>query len=291
MWILKNDVSICYETFGNPENPCVIMVTGIASQLVHWSNELTQGLAEKGFYVVTFDNRDVGLSSYYDHLETPDLGEAIASQQFGGAIQLPYTLADMSDDILALMDGLHIDKAHIVGVSMGGEIAQIFAINHGERLLSLSLISTSSRDAGLPPPSAEVMDFFFRPAPAKDDLEAAINQHVAQYKIYYHPDDVDEQEIRNLHEKAYQRAYHPEGNQRQLLAMIFVEPRGEELKQVQIPALIIHGDIDPVVSIEHGERLAACIPNSRLEIMEKMGHGIPARLNDKFIDLLHEHFS
>ena len=159
----------------------------------------------------------------------------------------------------------------------------------------VSLTVTSYSEAKLPNPSAnmtpkpEVIDFFFRPPPKPDDLEGAIAQHIQQYKLYYHPDDFNEDEVRELHTKAYQRAYHPDGNKRQLLAMIFATPRGEQLKLIKLPSLIIHGDIDPVVSTEHGKQLAKCLTNSQLEIVENMGHGIPSRYTSPIVELINKH--
>lgn len=287
----KQNISICYETFGNKTDPCVILIMGITGQLINWPNELTQNLANAGFYVIIFDNRDTGLSTYYDELETPNLADAVNKKQQGKKINLPYTLHDMANDLLVLMDGLQIDRAHIVGVSMGGQIAQIFAIEHPERLLSLTLIATSSGDPGLPPPHPEVLDFFFNTDANNRNLESSINRHVQQYKIYHHPDDFDLEAVRKMQKKAYQRAYHPIGNQRQLLAMIFAEPRGKKLQSVSAPSLIIHGDYDPVTPLEHGKQLAKSLPNSHLLIIEKMGHGLPARVCPIIVDAMIKHFN
>jgi pimeloyl-ACP methyl ester carboxylesterase len=292
MSILKQqNISICYETHGDAANPCVLLVMGITGQLISWPNELIRGLADAGFYVVTFDNRDVGLSTYYDDLETPDLADVMQKQQKGELIDPPYKLNDMAKDILVLMDGLQVKQAHVVGVSMGGQIAQILAIEHPERLLSLTLISTSSGDPGLPPPKPEVLDFFFKPKESNTDLDSSIMQHVQQYKIYNHPDDFDLNEIKAMHEKSYQRAYHPMGNQRQLLAMIFAEPRGEKLRSVLVPSLIIHGDYDPVAPMEHGEHLAKLLPNSKTLAIEKMGHGLPPRACPAMVAAMIDHFN
>lgn len=288
-----NNVSICYEAFGNPKNPCVILIMGITGQLISWPLELVEALAAQGFYVIRFDNRDVGLSSYYDHLATPLISEAFAIKQQGGAFHPPYTLNDMADDILTLMDGLGIAKAHLVGISMGGMIAQIFALAHKDRILSLTCIATSSggdENTKLPPPKPEVMSCFFGPAPKVIDFETYFNSVFPLFKIYNHPEDVDEEKIRKFYEAAYLRAYHPEGNQRQLLAIMFAEPRGKKLQKVKVPSLVIHGDCDPMVSIEHGQHLAQCLPNSHLVILERMGHGLPEKYYRKFVELLTAHF-
>lgn len=293
MPILKrNNIVICYEAFGNANNPCVILITGITGQLIDWPSEIIQGLVNKGFYVIAFDNRDVGLSSYYDHLATPTLIEALAViQQQSAAFQPPYTLNDMAADIIHLMDGLNITKAHIVGGSMGGQIAQIFALEHVERILSLTCMSTSSGDPNLPPPKPEVLDLFFAPRTPVKDLESYIANRIKVHKIYDHPEDFDEQQVRIKAEKSYLRAYHPEGNQRQLMVMMFAAPRGKKLQQLQVSSLIIHGDCDPVVPIEHGEQLAKCLVNSRLVIIKNMGHSLPKKTYTQITDSLVQHFS
>ncbi len=278
MPILKqNNKAICYETFGNAKNPCVILIMGTVGQLIAWPKSITQGLVDLGYYVITFDNRDVGLSSYYDHLPTPSLAETMAAMQQGQKITVPYTTCDMAEDVLDLIQGLHIDKAHIVGISMGGEIAQIFALNHPMYTLSLTCIGSSSRDSDLPPPKPEVMNLFFGPKPIITDAESYINSRMQSYLVYNHPEDINEPEARELYRQEYQRAYHPEGSQRQLLAMIFVEPRGERLKQLAIPSLVIHGDNDPAIPLECGKHLAACLPRSHLLIIKNMGHGLPEK--------------
>ena len=282
---------ICYEAFGNPSKPCVIFVAGITGQLISWPDSIIHDLVNAGFYVVTYDHRDVGLSCYYDHLDTPPLSAVITALQQGKPFNAPYTLNEMAHDIVILMDQLTVSKAHIVGISMGGQIAQIFAIEHPDRILSLTCIATSSGDPELPPPNPEVIDFFFKPAADSNDFDSLVDRHVAQYKLYNHPDDFDLEATKALHKKAYQRAYHPEGNQRHLLAMISASPRGERLQSVEVPSLIIHGDFDPVFSVEHGEQLSVCLHNSQLEIIENMGHGIPDRIHQQLIELMKNHFS
>lgn len=278
MPIVENDSNkICYETYGESSNPCLILVMGITGQLINWPENFINGLVRAGFYVVAFDNRDVGFSKYYDDLATPTLNDAMQSLQQGKSIALPYTLNDMANDILFLMDQLSIDKAHLLGISMGGQVAQLFAIEHQDRLHSLILVATTSGDKGLPPPTDEVLNYFFKPK-QNDDLESLVANHLEQYKIYTHGDDFDFTTAESLLKSAYQRAFHPPGNQRQLLATMFAKPRGEQLKNVRVPTLIIHGDYDPVFPIEHGQQLAAVLPASKLAMIDKMGHGLPTRV-------------
>jgi pimeloyl-ACP methyl ester carboxylesterase len=291
---MNKSFPICFETFGNPKNPCIILVAGLSGQLIDWPSTLTEGLANKGFYVVTFDNRDSGLSHHYDELGTVDFNEVIATKQQGEPFKPPYSLEDMASDVIVLMDELHIEKAYIGGGSMGGIIAQYVAINYPNRVSSLILIATTSGDPQLPPAKKEVLEFFSKslnPGKQNQSLETSINEKLRLFKIYIHPDYFDEQKIRNQIMASYKRAYYPEGFKRTLLAMICAEPRTMELKKLNVPCLIIHGDYDPVFSIEHGKHLAASIKRSQLEIIEKMGHALPDFICQKIVDLIAKYFN
>ncbi len=282
------DKKICYEAVGDSNNPALILVMGISGQLIHWPREFTEGLAAAGFYVISFDNRDVGLSSYYDDLETPPLMESIGKLQKGGVIKPPYTFNDMADDIADLMNALQIEKAHLFGVSMGGQIAQVFALQHPDRLIGLTLMATSSGDPSLPPPNPAVLNFFFQPRES-NDVTAAQAAHVAQYKLY-HPHDFDRDYVIDIHKTAYQRAYHPAGLHRHLLAMMTAKSRAETLHKVTTKTLIIQGDCDPVVPVPHGEQLAAVIPNAELAVIHNMGHGVTPNNSDKIVALVRRRF-
>jgi pimeloyl-ACP methyl ester carboxylesterase len=276
---------IYYETLGNPKNPPIVFIAGLSAQLINWSPLLIQGLADKGFYVVLFDNRDAGLSRHYNELETPNLKEAHTAKQAGKLVQAPYMLEDMASDVIQLMDTLNLSKAHILGMSMGGAIAQVLALNYPNRVCSLTCIATTTGDADLPQPKPEIQTFFFSSQRKEEDLDAYLNARIELHKIYNHPKYYDEQKIRMMVETSYLRAYNPSGFTRQMLAMLCAEPRTDKLKELQTPTLVIHGDYDPIFSIEHGQHLADVLPNSRLEILENMGHGLPDSFNTKIVDL------
>lgn len=281
---------ICYDTHGNKNDPCIIFIAGIGGQLIDWPSQLIQGLVNNHFYVVTFDNRDSGLSHYYAELGVPNLNEVIAAKQQGKIVEPPYTLQDMAGDVITLMDALHIKKAHIAGMSMGGIIAQYVAINYSDRVSTLICIATTSGDPQLPPAKQEVLDFFASSLnSASKSLEVLIDEKCRLFKIYNHPDYFDEEKIRNHLITSFKRANYPAGFKRLLLAMICAEPRTDQLKKLNMPCLIIHGDCDPVFSIEHGKQLAQCIPNSHLEIIEKLGHGLPDGLCEQIVLLITKH--
>ncbi len=286
---MNQSIPLYYETLGNPKNPCIILINGIGGQLIDWPEALTQGLADKGFYVVTFDNRDSGLSRHYEELGLPNLHEAIAAKQQGKSVNPPYTLEDMAADVIALMDEIRIEKAHILGGSMGGIIAQYIALNFPDRVRSLICIGTTSGDPKLPPPKKEVLDYFGSSLNADNQnqsLESVVDKKLQLYKIYYHPDFFDAEKLRSKIMRAFKRANYPDGFKRLILAMICAEPRTDKLKKIHVPCLIIHGVDDPAFSLEHGKQLAAIIPGAQLAIIEKMGHGIPDQFSEKIVGLI-----
>lgn len=263
---------LCYETNGESSNPCVLFIAGIGGQLVNWPQELIQGLVDKGFYVVTFDNRDAGLSKHYDEFGQPNLNDLLQ----GKMPEKFYTLDDMAADAVLLLDKLHINKAHIVGMSMGGMIAQLVAINYPDRVESLTCIATSSGEKGLPEARPEVQKFFFAPKRDKQGTkEEFIKEKTALYKVYNHPEYFDEEESRRLHERIYERNHDSSGFMRQLIAMAIAASRTERLGKLDVPALVIHGDYDPAFPLEHGKQLADAIHGSQLVVLEKFGHGLP----------------
>lgn len=281
----------CYGRFGDTADPVLVLISGITSQLIHWPSSLINALVNAGIQIIVFDNRDVGLSQYYDDLETPSLESAMTALQQGHFVP-PYTLQDMARDVWDLLDALEISQGHLCGMSLGGVIAQFAALAEPTRCQSLSLVATTSGDHDLPPPSPEVMDFFFN-QPKNLGKDEQLQRHIAQHKLYLHEEDFDEAKVCALQKQAYDRAYHPAGNLRQLLAMMGADPRGEALTALTMPSLILHGDHDPMVSTAHAEALHQALSNSQLKIYEKMGHGLPERcLQDmahRISKLVHAH--
>ena len=286
-----NHLSICYKTFGKRDHPCLIFISGLNGQLINWPCEMMQDLADRGLYIIIFDNRDVGLSTYYDHLPSPTIAEALTIKQQGNDFDPPYTLQDMASDVITLLDGLKIKQAHVAGISMGGIISQILALNYPERILSLICIATTSGDAHLPAAKPEVLKFFFLPREPEENVDVYVDHMMHLYHVYHHPTHINEQAARRMYMQSYQRAHHPEGFKRQLLALLSAKPRGRQLKKIRIPSLIIHGDYDPVFPVEHGYHLAECLPNSRLEIIENLGHGLPEPVYEKFIEHICKHMN
>lgn len=264
-----NGIHIEYETFGDSAARSLLLIGGLADQLIHWDDELCRDLSERGHYVIRFDSRDAGLSTKFDQAGVPDLG-ALARGEKGP----PYTLEDMADDAVGLLDALDIRKAHICGASMGGMIAQTIAIRHPSRILSLISIYSTTGNRDLPPPKAEMMERLRAPAPP--EREAYIKYMLDLFKAMAGPGFVfDEAWTRMITTRAYDRSFSPQGTIRQIAAIMTQTDRKKALASVTVPALVIHGTDDPIVPMEAGKDTAEAIPGAQLMLIEGMGHDLP----------------
>ena len=264
-----NGIHIEYETFGDSAARPILLIGGLADQLIHWDNELCRDLSERGHYVIRFDNRDAGLSTKFDQEGVPDLG-ALAR----GEKSPPYTLEDMADDAVGLLDALDIRKAHICGVSMGGMIAQTIATRHPSRILSLISIYSTTGSKDFPPPKPEMMERLRAPAPL--ERETYIEYMVDLFKAMAGPGFAfDEVWTRMITGRAYDRSFSPQGTIRQIAAIMTQTNRKKALASVTVPTLVIHGTDDPVVPVEAGRDTAEAIPGAQLMLIEGMGHDLP----------------
>ena len=278
-----NNIEIHYETFGDPSAKPLLLIMGFGSQLIHWDEEFCEMLAKRGHYVIRYDNRDVGLSTKIDEAGTPDFLKAISSFQKGEKVQAPYTMDDMADDAVGLLDALKISSAHICGCSMGGVIAQYIAINHPSRVLSLTSMMSTTGNPDLPPLNPEAMKLFLLPVPSKRD--AYIKDYVKREKVMYGPIiPLDEERRRLYAAKAYDRCFYPQGNTRQIMALLTSGNRKPALASVKIPTLVIHGGNDPLVSLEAGKDTAEAIPGAELLIIDGMGHSLPPETWSQIVD-------
>lgn len=280
-----NGIAIAYESFGSNTNEAIILVQGTGATLLHYPVELCERLAADGFYVIRFDNRDIGLSTHLDSLGQPNW-EAIVP--FIGTCEpapLPYTLLDMAKDVTGLMDALHIDKAHIVGASMGGAIAQLVAIHFPERVLSLISMASSSGNPALPKGDEKALIVMATPPPATSDSDTLAGYLVNIYKALGAVDDIEVLRERALNH-IKNRAWDPQSVNRQVAAVVIGEncDRREQLAQIKIPTIVIHGDTDPLVTIESGKEVAATIPGAELCIIKGMGHDISLKFIDTIAD-------
>jgi pimeloyl-ACP methyl ester carboxylesterase len=277
-----NGIEIEYETFGDPDGAPLLLVMGLGAQMLSWDEKFCSLLAGRGFHVIRYDNRDSGLSTKMESAGEPDLLAA-----FGGNPKPAYQLDDLADDAVGVLDALGIGAAHIVGASMGGFIAQLVAINHPDRVLSMTSIMSGpgGRDAVPPQPEgAEVLMTI--PPPTR---EAQIQHGLWIRSVLTGPGDpFDDDAERKRVERAYDRSYYPVGTGRQLVAILAAEGRLERLSHVKAPTLVIHGIADVLVPIDNGRSVAAAVPGARLLEFEGMGHDLPVRVWPPVVDAIEE---
>ena len=272
--VTVNGIKIEYETFGNPLGRPLLLIIGLGRQMIHWDDDLCKDLAGRGHYVIRFDNRDVGLSTKFDEAGIPNLTEIHKKIMQGEKIKPPYTLYDMADDTVGLLDALEITKAHICGVSMGGMIAQTLAIRHPSRVLSLISIYSTTGNPEVPQPKPEVVEMLVTPPPKERELN--IEFMLGFSKIIAGPGfPLDEKWTRRIMAESYDRCFYPQGMARQFIAILTQVSRGPYLASVKAPALVIHGTDDPLMPVEGGKETAKAIPGAQLMLIDGMGHDLP----------------
>lgn len=278
-------ITLHYDQYGARANPPVLFIHGLTCQSIHWPRPIVDRIADAGYRVVTFDNRDVGLSTKLDHCDVGSIESVLADPD---RLPAPYGLPELARDGAALLDFLGQSGAHLVGFSMGGMIAQRLALDFPERVFSLTCMASSTSDRDLPGANREAFDAFVSTPPQA--REAAI-AHIADGWRAIGGDYYDSRRVGlgRLTEAAYDRGYSAGGAARQLLAILRAEPRGEALEHLEVPALVIHGGVDPLVPLAAGERTAACLPNSRLAVFEHMGHDLPDPLLTDMADEIVRH--
>ncbi|WP_220815009.1 alpha/beta fold hydrolase [Pseudomonas paralcaligenes] len=265
------DVRLVYQSIGRDSDPALLLVMGLGGQLIHWPDEVVERLCQQGFRVIRFDNRDVGLSTWRHEPPTANLGYEVLRFQLGLGATAPYSLRDMAGDALGLMDELGVRRFHVLGASMGGMIAQHMADLAPQRVESLTLVMTSSGAPGLPPPSAELLtQLARREAPSR---QAAIEQQADLLAALGSPGQPVER-IQLLHEaeRSYDRAFNPQGVQRQILAILAEPSRVEMLNRLRVPTLVVHGTADPLLPVMHGVHVAAHIRGSQLRLIPGLAH-------------------
>jgi len=266
-----NNIEIEYDTFGDPSASPLLLVMGLGGQMIRWDEEFIQLLVDRGFYVIRFDNRDVGLSTKFEEAGEPNLIQAFTAVQKGEPVESPYSLEDMADDAVGLLDALNIEKAHICGVSMGGMIVQVITIRHPSRVISLTSIMSTTGDQDLPQPSQEALLTIFKPSPPERD--AYIENSVKSWKILNGSSfPYNEEKTRKLAGRVFDRSFYPVGQDRQMIAILANGNRKSKLSSVNVPTLIIHGTDDPLVLIDGGKDTHDAIQGSELLIIDGMGH-------------------
>jgi pimeloyl-ACP methyl ester carboxylesterase len=258
----SNGIELEYETLGDPSGAPLLLIAGLGMQMVGWDDELCQLLVDRGFHVIRFDNRDAGLST------RPETA---------------YTLDDMAADAVGLLDALGIPAAHVVGASMGGFIAQLVALDHPGRVLTLTSMISGPNGEDQVPPTPEGSAVLTAPAPQTRDEQVALGLH-SKRALLGPSDPFDEEWERPRIERAIDRAYNPAGFMRQLTAILGARGRLARLRSLETPTLVIHGDADILVPVENGRRVAAAVPGARLVEIEGMGHDVPRRAWERVAD-------
>jgi pimeloyl-ACP methyl ester carboxylesterase len=277
------DVELCFETFGERSEPTVLLVMGLATQMLGWREDFCAQLAARGFHVVRYDNRDVGRSTRLSQHRPPTAAQIIRRDARAAA----YTLDDMADDGVGLLDHLGVERAHMVGASMGGMIAQTIAIRHPERVLSLVSIMSNTGARWSGQPSVRMYGTLLKSAPR--DREGYIAHQMEVFAKIGSPGfPRDEEDLRRTAERAYERGHDPAGAGRQLAAILAATDRADRLRAIRVPTLVVHGTADRLVNPSGGRATAKAIPGARLLTIEGMGHDLPPGAWPRIIDAIAE---
>jgi pimeloyl-ACP methyl ester carboxylesterase len=286
--IRANGLELEYDTFGERGARPLLLVMGLGAQMILWDEEFCDALAERGHFVVRFDNRDVGLSTKLDHAGVPDVLALLQRARSGEPLEVPYTLDHMADDAAALLDALAFETAHVCGASMGGMIAQTLAYRHPARLRSLTSIMSSTGNPELPQASPEAMGVLLAPPPTS--REEAVESSVKAWLVTGSPGFPGEEDrIRERAGRAFDRSFHPAGAARQLAAILGHGSRKPRLAAVSAPTLVIHGSADPLVPLAGGRDTAEAIPGAELVVIEGMGHDLPTGAWPRIVEAIAAH--
>lgn len=282
--VTANGIQIEYDTFGDRSSPALLLIMGGGSQMIYWEAEFCELLAKKGCFVIRFDNRDIGLSTKFEEAGIPDMMAAMK----GEPVIPAYTLEDMADDAVGLLDALGIEKAHVCGASVGGMIAQVISYRHPERVLSLTSIMSSTGNPELPQIKPEILAEVYKPVP--DERETYIEHQLRMWRKLWSPGfPFEEERLRTLMAESYDRSYYPQGMARQSAAVLAHGYQRPLIASIKAPTLVIHGDKDPFMSVEGGKETAELIPGAKLLIIDGMGHDMPKGAWQTITDAISNH--
>ena len=284
MQISANGIQLEVEDHGPVNGEPLLLIMGLGMQLVAWHTDFVASLVARGFRVIRFDNRDIGLSQRFDQLGVPNLALDSLRYAVGMKVASPYTVADMADDSAGLLDALGVKSTHVCGASMGGMIAQQFAVRHPARVKSLTLMMTSSGSRRLPGPTLKVRGAMISRPKDAGNIESVIAHYVRLYKLIgspgYPATDAYLNERLGL---SVRRSYRPQGTARQMVAIAADGNRSQLLRLIRLPTQVIHGQDDPLVPVAAGHDLAAKIAGAKIDVIEGMGHDLPVELWPRFV--------
>lgn len=288
-YLTANGIELAYDEFGSHENPVILLIMGLGTQMIAWPESFCEGLAARGYRVIRFDNRDIGLSEKMEGAPIPGVLKMAAHERLKLPLKVPYKLQDMAEDTIGLLDALDIGAAHLVGASMGGMIAQLVAGHFPYRVLSLTSIMSTSGRKSLPAADPRItLHMVRRPKNPKPEVlqEYAMRTWRLIGSPAYQP---SEEELREKLSRSYRRSYYPAGHRRQMAAIMASGDRVSVLKKIIAPTLVIHGKEDPLVPVAGGIDTARHVRGARLELIEGMGHDLPGPLLPGFVDLIGSH--
>ena len=277
-----NGLELCYEVHGDEADEPMLLIHGHGAQLIAWHEDLLDQLVGLGFYVLTFDNRDAGLSTHLEAAPVPDAAAVVA-----GEATPPYVIDDMADDAASLLDALGIEAAHVLGVSMGGMIAQEVAIGHQGKVRSLTSVMSSPDPVRVGTPTTEVLEMMTEPGATT--REGVIEQSLASWRRTGSVDlGLDEAWMADIAGRQFDRAFDPDGVGRQFAAIVGSRDRRPGLASVTVPTLVVHGAIDPIVTLAGGKATADAVPGATLVAIDKMGHDLPKAVWPQLLDAVHD---
>jgi pimeloyl-ACP methyl ester carboxylesterase len=285
--VSTNGIEIAYDTFGDPHDRPIVLNAGWGGQLISWDEGFCEQVAQRGFWVIRYDYRDVGMSTILDELGVPDVGQLQQAISRGESVQAPYTMHDMAMDLIGLLEALAIESAHLVGWSMGTGIASLVAIHHPQKVQTMILMGASTDDPELPPPPPEIISVLLKPSPP--DREGYIDSSIEKARALQGEGlPFDEDWARAKAGRVFDRGLYPDGRARQLAANIATRSLKEEMKTISAPTLIIFGQEDPF-GLEHGKDAAETIPGAELLIVEGMGHSMPPIVWPIIVEAISDH--
>jgi pimeloyl-ACP methyl ester carboxylesterase len=285
---LPTGIELEYETFGSDTDPTLLLVMGLSAQLIHWDSGLCELLAAEGFRVVRYDNRDAGLSTHLDGQAADPMAVMAAVAAGSPAPEVAYLLSDMAADAIGLLDHLGVDRAHVVGASMGGMIVQTMAIEHPDRLATMVSVMSMPGDMSVGQPAPEAMALLLRTPPSE---RAAYIEGSADVAVFCSKKYFDVERTREFAAMSFDRAFYPEGTARQLAAVWASGDRSEQLRQVRVPTLVLHGRDDTLITLSGAERTAELIPGADLLVLADMGHDLPQPLWPKIVGAIVGHIT
>jgi len=284
-----NGIELCWDSFGDEGAPPLLLIMGLAAQMIAWHDGFCEQLSEHGFRVIRFDNRDIGLSTRFDAAGVPNVGTALTAALQGQPVTgAPYLLRDMAADAVGLLDALGIERAHVVGASMGGAIAQTMAIERPERLLTLTSIMATTGEPGLPPPTPDALGVLLKPPVTT--LDGYIESYAQTWKVLRAGSFLEDEALdRERAEQVFARGLNPPGVARQLVAVLASGSRKAALASVRVPTLVLHGDADPLVPLACGVDTAESVPGARLVVIAGMGHALPILFWKRIVEEIAKH--